>query len=93
MTRKLLVIASTMRLSTCSMVYAAAVCRRDQAGLREAWRDLDLVAGLRRARSEDALGFAIARVGQLLAHQRLELRRERASLSNWATPLKREAAS
>jgi hypothetical protein len=32
-----------------------ALRRRDQTGMREAWRDLDLGAGQRWARSEDAL--------------------------------------
>lgn len=54
-------------------VAAAAVCRREQAGMREAWRDLDLGAGQRWRRSEDALRFAVARARQLIEDAGLEL--------------------
>jgi hypothetical protein len=48
---------------------AVAVCRREQAGMREAWRDLDLGCGQRWTRSEDALRFAIGRARELLANR------------------------
>lgn len=53
--------------------YAAvvAVCRRESAGISEAWRDRDLGAGQRWARSEAALRFAIHRARQLLQVVRL----------------------